>query len=279
MYCDSSREIQTALLTELMRQAPYQPATNYWRAVEISDVLRYGLPDGQGLDLGCGDGHLMWIILNRIGPRDLIGIDVDARETAMAHERGIYRQVITASSDRLPFPASYFDYVFSNSVLEHVTSIHETLAEIARVLRAKGRFLFTVPGPGFHQCLRGPRFGNRDAYLRVIDARCFHLRYWGESEWERHLAAAGLQLVHQHSYLSGREVRRWEFLAHYTSGLLYRFVRGRKQPIEIQRGLGVRSVRFRLPCWLAALSARLIRLRSQPAESPFGCLLIEAERR
>ncbi len=56
--------LQKALLTEFMMQAPYQPATNYWRAVEIAEVIAYGLPPGRGLDLGCGDGHLMAIILS-----------------------------------------------------------------------------------------------------------------------------------------------------------------------------------------------------------------------
>jgi SAM-dependent methyltransferase len=262
-----------------MKQAPYQPATNYWRAIEIGEIVRYGLPTGRGLDLGCGDGHLMGIILGRVGPRDLIGIDVDERETTMARKRHIYREVVTTAGDRLPFPESYFDYVFSNSVLEHIQPIDNTLREVARVLRPEGHFVFTVPGSDFHRCLRGPKFGNRDAYLQSVDARCFHLRYWDASEWREHLRPAGLELVHQHGYLSDVEVQRWESLARYTSGILYGFVRGKKQPIEIQRTLGVRSTRFHLPRSIAWMAARLIGTTTRPDGPHFGCLLMEAQKR
>ena len=268
----------TALLTDLMMQAPYQPATNYWRSVETWEIVRYGLPKGRGLDLGCGDGHLMGIILARIGPRDLIGVDVDSRETVMAGTRHVYRHVIASAGNYLPFADNYFDYVFSNSVLEHIEPIRETLQEVARVLQPKGRFLFTVPGPGFHGCLRGPRRKDRDDYLRGVDARCFHLRYWNEAEWEERLGAVGLTVLHKHHYLTQAEVQRWEFLANYTSGLLYRLGRGRKQPIEIQRRLGVRSTRFRLPRLPAALMARVLRVGVRNGGPQFGCLLVDAQK-
>jgi SAM-dependent methyltransferase len=154
--------MQKALLTQLMMEVPYQPATNYWRAVEIEEVIRYGLPSGRGLDLGCGDGHLMAIILSHIAPRDLAGIDIDPKETALAARRNIYREIATAAGDRIAFPDGHFEFVFSNSVLEHIENIEKTLGEVARVLCPAGRFIFTVPGPDFHACLRGPRFGSRD---------------------------------------------------------------------------------------------------------------------
>ena len=42
------------IYANLVASAPYQPATNYWRAVELDAVNRHGLPDGRGVDLGCG---------------------------------------------------------------------------------------------------------------------------------------------------------------------------------------------------------------------------------
>jgi ubiquinone/menaquinone biosynthesis C-methylase UbiE len=262
-----------------MMQAPYQPATNYWRAVEIEEVIKYGLPNGQGLDLGCGDGHLMAIILGHVGPRELVGLDIDPCETALARERNIYRQVVTAPADRLPFSNNQFDFIFSNSVLEHIDNIDGVLAEAARVLRPGGRFLFTVPGADFHRCLKGPRFrGDRELYLRDIDARCFHLRYWDASHWSEHLQKAGLTQVHQHEYLTQTQVRRWESIARNTSGVLYGLLGKKKQPIEIQRQMEIRTPRLRLPRFLASLSASLTDLGPRPDESVFGCILVEAKK-
>jgi SAM-dependent methyltransferase len=271
--------LRRTLLTEFMMAAPYQPATDFWKAVEIDEVIKYNLPDGRGLDLGCGDGHLMAIILGHTSPRDLVGLDIDPRETALACERDIYREVVTAPADHLPFSDSQFDFVFSNSVLEHIHNIEGVLIEVARVLRPGGRFLFTVPGADFHRCLRGPRlFGSRERYLLETDARCYHLRYWDASDWSEYLRKAGLTLVHEHEYLSMSQMRRWESIARNTSGILFKLFGKKKQPIEIQRLLHVRNLRMRLPRFLASLIARVLDLGNRQDEPFHGCLLVEARK-
>lgn len=267
-----------ALLTSLMMQAPYQPATNYWRAVEIGEVVQYGFPSGSGLDLGCGDGHLMRIILDAVGSRDLVGLDVDPQETAIARTRNIYRDVVTAPADHMPFPDSNFDYVFSNSVLEHIENIDGVLREVSRVLRPGGRFLFTVPGPNFHDSLRSPKSSNREAYYRTVDDRCAHLRYWDAAQWAESLGRTGLAMAHSHEYLTEGQVQRWDALARYTSGMLMRFTQRKKRPIEIQRRLGIRSSRIRLPKVVASGAAALMQIGATRSGSHFGCLLIEAKR-
>jgi SAM-dependent methyltransferase len=269
--------MRRTLLTELMAQAPYQPATNYWRAVEIEEVVHHGLPHGLGLDLGCGDGHLMSIILHHLGSRQLIGVDIDQQETAIAAKRNIYQEVITTAGDRLPFPEDHFDFAFSNSVLEHIGPIDDTLKDVARVLKPGARFMFTVPGPDFHACLREPRGRNRHEFLREVDARCAHLRYWNAEEWTSHLYQAGMKLTHRHGYLVESDVQRWEKIARNTSGLLYRLVKQKKQPIELQRQMGIRSKHIRLPGFLARMAAGVIDKSTRIGEQ-FGCLLIEAQK-
>lgn len=265
------------LLTEFMMQAPHQPATNYWRAIEIHEVVKYDLPHGMGLDLGCGDGHLMAITLKYAGARDLVGVDIDPLETAQAERRGVYRKVFTTSGDNLPFGGGEIDYVFSNSVLEHIENIQGSLSEVSRVLRAGGRFIFTVPGPDFHACLKGPADpGKRERYLRETDARCRHLRYWSATRWSQALATAGLVMVHSHEYLGRAQVQRWEFLARCTSGVLYKIAGGRRQPIEIQRRLKIRNIH--LPRLAAELAANAASAGTQREGSPYGCLLIEAQK-
>ena len=272
-------QMRRTLLTELMMQAPYQPATNYWRAVEMEEVIQYGLPNGQGLDLGCGDGHLMAIIFEHIEPINLVGLDIDPHETALARERKVYQEVVTASADRLPFADSQFDFVFSNSVLEHIQNIEGVLIEVARVLRPGGRLIFTVPGVDFHRCLKGPIFGgSRDNYLRETDARCFHLRYWGASQWMESLRKAGLIQVVAQEYLGLSQVQRWELIARYTSKLLYGLFGKKKQPIEIQRKMHIRNRSLRLPRLMASWSACMLDFGKERNSSLYGCVLIEAKK-
>lgn len=274
--------LRRELLVRLLEETPFQPATSWWRSVELEVVLRHGLPPGRGLDLGCGDGKLMRILLDVSGARaSLVGVDPDPAEAQDAKRCGVYERVHAASGERIPEPDASFDFVFSNSVLEHIEALEPVLAEVARLLRPRGRFLFTVPAAGFHDCLRGPLVpsASRARYLEEIDRRCAHLRYWGEPEWRAGLERHGMQLSRAIPYLSAAEVRRWETLSRLTAGVLYAAARKRRQPIEIQRALRLRHGGVRLPRRLAAPLAAAI-AAGVPSDSSgrFGCLLVEGRR-
>lgn len=277
-------ELRQRLLHSLLTENPFQPATSWWRAIELAVLIRHGLPQGRGLDLGCGDGKLMRILLDAAGARPrLVGTDIDALETRDATASGIYEQVHTAPGERLPESDASFDFVISNSVLEHIQALEPVIEEVARILRPGGVFVFTVPAAGFHDCLAGPLWGDRHRYLRKIDRRCAHYRYWNEAQWRACLARHGLDISCALAYLTRAEVQRWETLSRFTAGALDVLVRGRMRPIEIQRALGVRRRGLRLPAWVAAPLAATV-AAGVPAgatqdDGPLGCLLIEACRR
>ena len=271
------------LLVSFLRTYPFQPATALWRTVEIDELCLAGLPGGRGLDLGCGDGKLTKIILDRAGPRRLVGIDPDPLEAELADRLGIYEAVHNVGGDRVPEDDGSFDFVISNSVLEHIEDLEPVLAEAARLLRAGGRFAFTVPSAGFHGCLRGALWPNarRDAYLRDLDKRLAHCRYPTAQDWEAMLAGHGLKLEGIKYYLSEAEVRRWETLSRFTGGLLYALFRKKNQPIEIQRKFGMRGFqsRFQLPAFAAGLAARIVAwgLNDKDGaltEAKSGCVLL-----
>ena len=239
------------------------------------------------MDLGCGDGKLTRVVLDFLPEsqrRDirLVGVDVDPLETSQAEATGLYDTVHTGSAASIPEPSGSFDFVFSNSVLEHIGPIDEVLAEAARLLKPGGSFLFTVPGPDFHRCLAGRRMrgGATLDYLRMIDERCAHLRYWSLDEWAEHLGRCGLKVRLSSEYLSLEQTRRWEFLSGMTAGALYMLYGQRKRPIEIQRSLRMRSSRTSALGRLLGLGSPLLTLgrsaRADVAAERFGCLLIEA---
>jgi SAM-dependent methyltransferase len=241
-----------------------------------------GLPEGRGLDLGCGDGLLTRIIVQLVGKRDLVGIDPDPAELAHAHETGIYSALHEAGGDSVPEPDASFDWVLSNSVLEHIDHLEPVLAEVGRLLRPNGEFVFTVPGPDFHACLRGPLLpgASRDAYIRQIDNRLAHRRYWDLTGWRSALAVNGMSVMSAVSYLDAAQVRRWESMARVTAGVLYTLGGRRRQPIEIQRRLGLRKAGRHMPMPLARTLAGLVAvgLNHEPEQptAKFGCYLIKA---
>lgn len=272
------------LFREFLRAYPFQPATALWRAVEIGELLRRALPEGRGLDLGCGDGKLTRIIMEHASRRSLVGVDLDPGETEQAARLGFYEAVHTTSAAEIPEPGESFDFVLSNSVLEHIPDLGPVLAEVSRLLKPNGRFLFTVPSAGFHRCLRGPilPWVERERYLAALDRRLAHLRYPTVAEWEGMLASSGLALEAVDCFLSRAQVRRWETISRLTGGLLYGLFMGAKQPIEIQRSLGMRGLqgRISMPAALAAAIAGVLALglgaeaAGAPDEMACGCLLI-----
>jgi SAM-dependent methyltransferase len=246
-------------------------------------VLKAGLPEGRGLDLGCGDGLLTRIVLHEAGPRDLVGIDPDPSETAQAQALGIYSAVHTTGGGDVPEPDGSFDWVLSNSVLEHIPDLDPVLKEVSRLLRPGGVFIFTVPGPGFHGCLRGPLLpgASRDDYLRRVDARLAQLRYWDREQWRSRLAAHDMRIAELTDYLDCAEVRRWESISRLTAGVLYGLTAGRRQPIDIQRGLGLRKPGRRMPRGVARSLAAMLStgLRSRSSQTTEGaCYLVKAVR-
>lgn len=267
---------QRSLFTRFLEEGPFQPATGYWRSIEIDYVVRHGLPPGRGIDIGCGDGRLMAIVLKAAGEhREVVGIDLDPEEIQTATGTGVYAELHVARADQIPEPDGSFDWAFSNSTLEHIAELDGTLAEVARLLRPGGVFVATVPSAEFHECLAGPLWGDRAPYLDMIDARCAHLRYLSEAEWQATGARAGLELTTTESYLTAAEVRRWETLSRFTAGVLYRAFGGRRQPIEIQRSLGLRHSRIRMPRFLARPLAVLLASRVPTrAARPSGCLYL-----
>lgn len=278
------------LLDVFVGAYPAQPATAFWRAIEIGVLARRGLPEGLGLDLGCGDGILTDILLRHTGARTLVGVDPDPLETEAAARFPFYRRVHTCPGDRIPEPDASFDFVLSNSVLEHIPDLEATIAEVARLLRKDGRFVFTVPGPGFHDNLAGSvlPFVDRVTYIGTIDRRLAHRHYLSPAQWRAMCARNGLVLDACRGYLDGRETRRWETLSRMTGGLLYAVFGERRRPIEIQRRLGARDLqnKTRLPAPMARALAGLLSVgvpvdanaSAWIAPESASCLLVEGHR-
>jgi SAM-dependent methyltransferase len=281
---DSILEARARVWKRLMEEEPFQPATNWLRAIELP-VLAASLPaEGLGLDVGCGDGALTSILSELVaGRRRLVGIDFDAAEASLASGTGGYAHVVISRADRIPLLDASFDFAFANSVLEHIPALSAALAEIARCLKPGGLFLATVPSPQFHDCLLGPgwmRRMTRQEYLKEIDERLMHFHYWSPERWSSELGAVGLQPGPISWYLSRAQVQIWERWSNRTGGLLYWLFRGRHRPIEIQRALGLRGVNPRLMRSLGSLIARSVRRRawsqSETDADLNGCLLVRA---
>lgn len=94
------------------------------------------------LDLGCGTGEMMRLILEQDAGKKLTGIDLSEKMLEVANGK-LRNQVelILADSEHLPFPDSTFDVVYCNDSFHHYPAPEYVLAEIKRVLKTGGTFL------------------------------------------------------------------------------------------------------------------------------------------
>jgi demethylmenaquinone methyltransferase/2-methoxy-6-polyprenyl-1,4-benzoquinol methylase len=98
------------------------------------------------LDIATGTGELAFEMV-RQGARTVIGADFCVEmlhaATAKAARTGMGRRVglIAADAMRLPFPDSTFDCIVNGFMLRNVGNLHETFAELRRILRVGGRLV------------------------------------------------------------------------------------------------------------------------------------------
>jgi ubiquinone/menaquinone biosynthesis C-methylase UbiE len=192
-----------------------------WRIGEAAALVKYLPFRGTCLDLGCGDGSYMKIMLERVGkprhedgtPGMMIGLDPQAKEISKAGKLGIYDRLHVGYSTKLPAEDASLDMVFSNSVVEHIEDKHGTIEEVARALKFGGKYLFSAPSENFTPGLSfGKSLGawlNR-TWSGAINRKFKH--YWLQSPqaWKEDLAQHGLTLKAWRYTLTPENLAVWE---------------------------------------------------------------------
>jgi SAM-dependent methyltransferase len=98
------------------------------------------------LDIGTGEGQIARLAVAG-GARRVVGVDPTAAQVREAVARGGGPAYARAGAAALPFPDARFDAVVACLVFEHIDDVDEAIAEVARVLRPGGRFLFFLNHP------------------------------------------------------------------------------------------------------------------------------------
>jgi SAM-dependent methyltransferase len=119
------------------------------------------------LDVGCGEGQIARMAAGLPGVSFVAGVDPTWGQLAVAAERGGGVAYAGAGAAGLPFSPDAFDAVVACLVFEHIDEMDAAIAEVGRVLRAGGRFLFFLN----HPLLQTPGSG-------WIDDRILDEQYW-----------------------------------------------------------------------------------------------------
>jgi ubiquinone/menaquinone biosynthesis C-methylase UbiE len=145
------------------------------------------LDSARVLDVGCGRGVGVQILLEQFGAAQVYGLDLDLQQIRRAQRRFARKSevVLTVGSvEKLPFPDEYFHAVFDFGMLHHVPDWQAGVAEIQRVLKPSGLFFF-------EEVTRDAL--NRWVYRTFLDHPAENR--FNEAEFLAALSASGIELL------------------------------------------------------------------------------------
>ncbi|HEX7276857.1 MAG TPA: class I SAM-dependent methyltransferase [Acidimicrobiales bacterium] len=119
------------------------------------------------LDVGTGEGQVARLAASVDGVARVVGVDFARAQLDVARERAGGPSYARAVAGALPFPSASFDAVVACLVFEHIDDADGAIAEVGRVLRPGGRFLFFLN----HPLLQAPGSG-------WIDDHILEEQYW-----------------------------------------------------------------------------------------------------
>lgn len=182
------------------------------------------------LDLGCGHRLLPdWRaraerVLLALVPF-VVGVDYDLE--SLRQHRSIQHRV-RADARRLPFPDETFDLVTANMVVEHLDDPDTQFADIARILRPGGVFVFHTPNASSYFVAIARRLPDslKTRMARFFEGRAsedvFHTHYRANRvhDIERIAARAGLHVDEMKLVSSVPNTRVLPFIAVFELLLL-----------------------------------------------------------
>ncbi len=98
------------------------------------------------LDIGCGTGSLTLALAPFTGT--LTALDLAPGMLAVAQQRDqqqVINQFICGDAESLPFSEHSFDFIFSSFALQWCDDLAQVFNDIFRLLKPRGRFLFSIP--------------------------------------------------------------------------------------------------------------------------------------
>lgn len=112
------------------------------KAEKIINLLRG--ENSLGLDIGCGTGHHLHYISEKLEGSRLIGLDYSNRQISLTKGRYPNLLLIQGSMTDLAFKDHTFDFIYTINSLHHVKSRRgqiKTIKEACRTLKPNGLFI------------------------------------------------------------------------------------------------------------------------------------------
>lgn len=186
------------------------PAIIFYRQIEtecIKRVMKGRKIKSPSLDLGCGDGKITNYLFGKVFD---YGLDIDeVGDVKIARKNKIYKKILIEDATKISLKDNSLNFIFSNSVIEHIPDIDKVLGEVSRTMKKNGYFLMSVPTDNFKKNL----FFSNPIYSYFRNKMLNHHHLYNHKKWEKLLKKNNLKIVKYEYCITKDQLRYWDFLA------------------------------------------------------------------
>lgn len=111
------------------------------KPASVTKLKSISLDRKKVLDLGCGSGRYTKILFDM--GSDVIGVDPSRELIYIAKKELPNIDFRIGSAEKIPCKNNEFDLVFAGMVIQYFSNPEKAFKEVSRILKSKGRFVFT----------------------------------------------------------------------------------------------------------------------------------------
>ena len=145
-----SEQYDSFYKTALVKESLAEVHLRKWPKNRVEAILHSAGTGGTLLDVGCGNGHLLYQLRNRF--KKLVGLEYSAHRLEQAKlnlSDNDFVPILGSAEDMNEIATESIDCIVSADTIEHVPDVYQTVRELFRVLCPGGTLVINTPNIAF----------------------------------------------------------------------------------------------------------------------------------
>lgn len=136
--------------SELIKEFFQKLHLNGWPKNRVEAILHYAGSGDSVLDVGCGNGHLLYQLTDRY--QTLIGLEYSPHRLEQAKlnlPSDRFKPMLGSAEDISNLASDSVDCIVSADTIEHIPDVYQAAGELFRILKPGGRMVMNTPNIAF----------------------------------------------------------------------------------------------------------------------------------